>query len=165
MSKKHQDKGRLPQFVPLLVETLKTPAWRALSHGARSLYVHLKKCYRNDKHNNGFLYLSTREAAKELGSNKDCVARWFHELVHYGFIRQMTPGCLGVEGKGKAPHWRLTELGFTKEQPTRDYLYWDGTPFQYQPRSKKQNPVRTIGDTVSAKEGTPLSCKQGTLAA
>jgi hypothetical protein len=29
-------------FVPLLKETLAAPAWRATSHGARSLYVALK---------------------------------------------------------------------------------------------------------------------------
>ena len=34
-----RDKGRLPQFVPLLVSTLDSRAWRAMSHGARSLYV------------------------------------------------------------------------------------------------------------------------------
>ena len=28
---------------------------------------------------------------------------------HYGFIVMTDPGGLGVEGKGKAPHFRLTE--------------------------------------------------------
>jgi hypothetical protein len=136
-----------------------------LSHGARSLYVHLKKRYRISSHNNGFLYLSTREAAKELGSNKDRVARWYHELEFYGFIRQTTPGALGIEGRGKSPHWRLTELGYMKEMPTRDFLNWDGTKFKYSARRKKQKPVLQSGDTVSRKRGAPSSSKQGTLAA
>jgi hypothetical protein len=46
-------------------------------------------------------------------------------------------GGLGVDGKGKAPHWRLTEAewsggrnGNTWMLPTKDYLKWDGTKFQ-----------------------------------
>ena len=40
-----RDKGRLPPFVPVLKDTMKTAAWKALSHGARSLYVTLKGRY------------------------------------------------------------------------------------------------------------------------
>jgi hypothetical protein len=162
MSKKFRDKGRLPPFIPLFKDTLKTPAWRALSHGARSLYVHLKMRYREG--NNGFIYLSSRDASKEVGSNKDCVGRWFHELEHYGFIRMTTPGSLGLDGRGKSPHWRLTECGYMKEPPTRDFLNWDGTKFKYRPR-RKQNPVPKNGDAVSAKVGTPPSPKMGAVAA
>jgi hypothetical protein len=42
-----------------------------------------------------------------------------------------------VNGKGRAPHWRLTELeapggrnGNTWMLPTKDYLKWNGTRFQ-----------------------------------
>ena len=38
-------------------------------------------------------------------------------------------GSLGVEGKGKAPHWRLTELGYMHELPTRDFDRWTGAKF------------------------------------
>jgi hypothetical protein len=37
---KSKDKGRLSPFVPLLISTLDSPAWKALSHGARSLSFH-----------------------------------------------------------------------------------------------------------------------------
>jgi hypothetical protein len=43
MSRKRKDKGRLPPFVPLDVEVMSSLAWRATSHGARWLYVHLKR--------------------------------------------------------------------------------------------------------------------------
>ena len=44
-------------------------------------------------------------------------------------------GCLGSEGTGKAPHWRLTECGYMKDEPTRDFMRWDGTVFRdEQPR-------------------------------
>ena len=38
-------------------------------------------------------------------------------------------GSLGVEGKGKAPHWQLTELGYMNELPTRDFERWNGKKF------------------------------------
>ena len=42
---RHQDKGRLAPFVPLILTTLDSPAWKAMSHGARSLYVALRRRY------------------------------------------------------------------------------------------------------------------------
>jgi hypothetical protein len=113
---KRRDKGRLPSFVPLFKETLATPAWRKLSHGARSLYVALK--LRHIK-NNGRVYLATRDAAKELGSGLEEIGNWFRELQHYGFIVMTRPGYLGLDGKGLAPHWRLTEVGYMNDPPGR----------------------------------------------
>src|SRR5262245_8199111 len=106
MSNRHR-RTKLPPFVPLYKETMKTPAWIALSNGARMLYVLLKWNYNTNLGNH--VFVSTRDAAKKLGSNRDFVRRWFRELQHYGFIVMVRPGGLGVEGRGKAPHWRLTE--------------------------------------------------------
>ena len=47
MSRRKQNKGRLPPFVPLIKEVLSSPAWRAMSHGARSLYTALMARYFN----------------------------------------------------------------------------------------------------------------------
>jgi hypothetical protein len=163
-----RDKGRISgPFVPMLKATMKEPAWIALSHGARSLYVALKSRH-NSKLGNA-VYLSARVAAQEIGSNKDYVTRWFRELQYYGFIVMVSPGHLGVEGRGKAPHWRLTEEWYLGEPPTRDYQRWDGSSFQEQKSpqhylSKKQNPVPQTGDRVSLKLGTVLSLKVGTPA-
>src|SRR5688572_28742590 len=38
-------KNKLPPFVPLLIATLDSAAWRTMSHGARSLYIALKRRY------------------------------------------------------------------------------------------------------------------------
>src|SRR5262249_17246942 len=97
---------------------------------AQSLYVALKRRYNVKNHNNGRIYLSQRQARQELRSHHNEIARWFRELQHYGFIVMTTPGMLGVEGKGKAPPWRLTELGYMKELPRRDFTQWDGRRFQ-----------------------------------
>jgi hypothetical protein len=142
-----KDKGRLPPFVPLLKDTMRTPAWRALSHGARSLYTCLKARYNGMNHNNGRIYLSQRDARKELRSGLNEIVRWYRELQHFGFIVQTRGGTIGLNGKGTAAHWRLTELGCMRDQPTRDFDRWDGTPFKktaesgYRKRTQKQNPV------------------------
>jgi hypothetical protein len=122
-------KYKLPPFCPLLISTLDTPAWRAMSHGARSLYVSLRRRYSPNMHNNGRLFVSQRVAVEELGSHHNEVARWFRELQHYGFIVRTAAGCLGVEGRGKAPHWRLTELSYMGDLPTRNFERWDGKKF------------------------------------
>ena len=99
-----KDKGRLPDFIPLIKSTWKSPSCRAMSHGARSLYVSLKARY-NTRLQNG-VYMSARMGAEELGSSKDYVARWHHELQHYGFIRV-------IEGKGSAAWFRRRRNGRT----------------------------------------------------
>jgi hypothetical protein len=124
-----KDKGKLPPFVPLLLTTIDSPAWKAMSHRARSLYVALRRRYFQKTHNNGRIYLSQRDAVKELGSHHNEIARWFRELQFYGFIVMTKGSSLGVEGRGKAPHWRLTELGYMNDPPTRDFDRWNGAEF------------------------------------
>ena len=109
--------------------TIDSRAWKALSHGARSLYVALRRRYSLQFRNNGHIYLSQRAAEEEIGSHHNEIARWFRELQFYGFIVMTKGGSLGVEGKGKAPHWRLTELGYMTDLPTRDFERWRGAKF------------------------------------
>jgi hypothetical protein len=170
MSKQHrgQDKGRLEPFVPLLKDTLKTPAWRNMSHGGRSLYTALRGRVFNDiARHNGRVFISVRDACKEIGSSHEQVVRWFKELQHYGFIVMTSAGCLSFDGKGKAPHWRLTELGSRAgdgglDLPTRDFLRWTGERFVYSP-TKKQNPVAESRNTPLRKAATPPLRKAATL--
>ena len=100
------------QFIPAFLETRRTPAWKAMSMGARELYMTLKvHHFVGFKNNNGRIFLSERKAMEEMGvSNRESIRRWYRELQHYGFIVMTNPGNLGVAGKGKAPQWRLTEL-------------------------------------------------------
>jgi hypothetical protein len=184
MSKrKHKDKGRLPPFVPLHISTMETPAWKALSMGARVLYAQIKRHhFVGAKNNNGKIYLSERTAQEEIGGGtRDSIRRWFRELQHYGFIVQTEGGCLGVDGKGKAPHWRLTELPTLTERETQDYLKWDGTPFPgngnqawrgrgQKPRKpivttahEKQNPGPETTSRVDQKQRPPVDRKQRPL--
>jgi hypothetical protein len=128
MSKKF--KGRIDgPFVALMIDTIKTDAWKALSHGARSLYAVLRR--RHNLTTQNAVFISTRDAEEELGqhSNRHSVMRWFRELQHYGFIVEVSPAHHGVNGHGKAPHYRLTEAWHVGKAPTRDFLAWDGTMF------------------------------------
>jgi hypothetical protein len=120
---KNKTKGRLSPFVPLIKDTLKTEAWKALSHGARSLYAALKGRY-NIKLQNA-VWLSVRDAAAELGSfsHTENVRRWFRELAHYGFIVMVSPAHHGVNGptfsekrnrsRGRDGGYTLTHMGVT----------------------------------------------------
>jgi hypothetical protein len=68
--------------------------------------------------------------------------RWFRELQHYGFIVMVSPAHHGVNGHGKAPHWRLTEEWYLGKAPTRDFLSWDGIPFTE--KRKRDAPSFTV---------------------
>lgn len=142
--RKGRTKGAVQPFVQVLKPTLKEPAWKALSYGARCLYITLKSYYRGD--NNGRLFLSVRKAAEELGASRSSTERWFRDLIQHGFIMPTRGGFLGGDGKGTATSWRLTELGFMGEQPTKDYKDW--------PNIKTRIPSRKSGQTIT-KIGTP----------
>ena len=158
MSTNRRNKRKLPPFVPLLKDTIKTEAWKALSHGARSLYAVLKGRYNINLQN--AVWVSTRDAEEELGqhSTRPNVMRWFRELQHYGFIVMVSPAHHGVNGHGKAPHWRLTEEWYLGKAPTRDFLSWDGTPFtEKRKRGAAKNRIRGVhGDSTLVTTGTPL---------
>ena len=89
-------------------------------------------------------------AMKELRSGFAEIGTWFRELEHYGFISMTTPGHLGVEGKGTSPRWRLTELGYMKDAPTRNFEMWDGRAFSRQKTKPRYgNPERTATEIHS----------------
>jgi hypothetical protein len=154
--KNRKNKNRLPPFLPLLKDMLDAPACWALSHGAFRLYVALKREYNLElsDRRNGRIYLSLRRAQQEIRSDRAQIARWYRELEHYGFIVMTTPG--GLEGKGKAPRWRLTELGYMNDPPTKDFLRWKGGKFRDQ---TNQNPGREIPTTLAGKSRPPLAGK------
>lgn len=165
-------KNKLPPFIPVHKETLRTPAWKALTMGARMLYVHLRgRHFIGLSNNNGRIFLSERDALEELGAtNRESIRRWFRELEHFGFIIKTAEHHLGVEGKGKAAQWRLTELEAPladPKEPTCDYKKWDGTPFNGNQawygrgqKPKKQNPGRETTSRVDAKQRPILDAKQ-----
>lgn len=172
--KDRRNKGRISgPFVPMLKATMNEPAWLTLTHGARSLYCALKS--RHNSRLGNAVYLSTRAAALELGSHshRDHVRRWFRELEYYGFIVMVSPAHHGVNGHGKAPHWRLTEEWYLGQPPTRDYQRWNGTVFNeqkspkhYQKKNRSRGPdgwstLAQTGGPVPDQTGGPLPRQSG----
>jgi hypothetical protein len=136
MSRKNQDKGRLPQFIPMFEHTVSSKAYVALSVGARCALFELTSMYSGNSQN--AVFLSSRDGAKRLGACKDTVCKWLRELEHYGFIAVVRGAHLGVEGVGKATLYRLTDRGFAGKPATSEFEAWDGVVFD----PEKQNPVR-----------------------
>src|SRR5262249_48217886 len=144
MMNKRKRKSKLAPFVPVTKTTMATPAWRAMSLGARMLYIELRGRLRNDCLNNGKVFLSCRLAAKAIGVRPGSVARWYMENEHFGFLRKTGEGFLGVDGRGIAARYRFTEFRCEDQPSTRDFEKWNGKPFVFTPRRpsrKKQNPV------------------------
>ena len=125
--------------------TLESQAWKVLSDGSQRLYIALK-AKADNKHNTA--YLSTRDAAAALGRKRGGgrkIREWYAELEHYGFIVMLSPHCLGTDGKGKAPHWRLTDKGTTRggyEPPMQEFLKWDGELFDPKPYRAEERRYR-----------------------
>jgi DNA-binding transcriptional MocR family regulator len=135
---------RVRLYLKLHLDILDAPAWRAMSAGARLLYIALRRRHNSKHNNNGDIFISQREAAKELNLSRPTVAKSFQELEHYGFIVMTSAACLGVDGRGKAPHWRLTELETADGPATMDFKRWNGISFKRQRRSQHRPRTRLL---------------------
>ncbi len=111
-------------------------AWKALNASARIVYVEIKSLYNG--YNNGKVMASERELARRTGLGKNTVSRALDDLQEAGFIVQMKRGVLGIDGHGVGTLWRLTELGYLGERPTKDFKKW-------QPKNKTPPPKWTQG--------------------
>jgi len=155
--RQQQSKSLLPPFNPAFKKSWDSKVWKKVSTHARLVYIALASRYRPKLQNNGRLYLSARSGAKELGFGKNTVARGFRELSFYRLIVQTNPGCLSVDGRGKAPSWRLTELPYMGKPPTYDFEEWDGTRFHEQksPAFHRHQKRRLTGLRKAAKKQNP----------
>jgi hypothetical protein len=106
-------------FVPMYHKTIASPEWRSLPHGARSLFLLMKRRY-NPTHQ-GPVFLSARFAAKELGASKNTVKSWLAALSAGGFIVRTRRGALGLNGKGKAAEFRLTDEPFLQKPASPEF--------------------------------------------
>jgi hypothetical protein len=140
MRRKRQSIG---QYTALPWAIKKQPAWRAMSPEARLLWIELRGWLRNDGLNNGKIYLSCRSAAKTIGLHKDTTARRYAENEHYGFLRKISGGYLGSDGRGIAASYRFTDLAHGTHPPSRDYEKWEGEKFVYTPRRDGRKKTET----------------------
>jgi hypothetical protein len=148
-------------LVPLLLSTLDTPAWLKRSHGAQCLYV----VKRESSMGGNRAYLSTRDASRKLKAGRQKIREWYAELAHYGFIVMLSAGCLGSDGYGKAPNWRLTEKGNTSkhnpeglfEPPTNDFVKWDGKAVRPEATSRQAHQVE---EKTESRYGRPCHIRR-----
>lgn len=141
--------GHIPgQWTGLRWEVLDSPAWKATSPGARWLYVCLLRRLSYNAFNNGKVFRSTREAAREIGADHRSVWIWFKELEYYGFIAMTEPGSMGP--KGRASRWRITDMAWGEMdgrpvEATKDYLKWGGALFERPSQKQKNGERNTTG--------------------
>ena len=125
MPRRHNHKGRstTERFVSLPHHMLRSPAWRSLSPVARCIFLELAAIYNGG--NNGFIALSTRDAAKHVRCSKDTAARALVELTEKGFIVCCSRGHFDR----KSPHaseYRLTlhSCNRTGEKASKAFMRW-----------------------------------------
>jgi hypothetical protein len=125
MPRRHNHKGRstTERFVSLPHHMLRSPAWQSLSSVARCIFLELAAIYNGG--NNGFIALSTRDAAKHVRCSKDTAARGLVELTERGFIVCCSRGHFDR----KSPHaseYRLTlySCDRTGEKASKAFMRW-----------------------------------------
>jgi Helix-turn-helix domain len=125
MPRRHNHKGRstTERFLALPHHLLRSPAWLSLSAVARCVFIELAAHYKGS--NNGYLALSTRDAADRVRCSKDTAARALADLVTKGFIECCSRGHFDR----KSPHaseYRLTlySCDRTGERASKAFMRW-----------------------------------------
>jgi hypothetical protein len=115
------------QFIQLFHFMLSTQAWGALTPAERVVYLEVARLYLGN--NNGYLALSTRDAATRCNINKDTAARCLRRLRELGFIELAQAGAFTFKIR-HAAEWRLTQhpCDRTGRPATRDFQNWRPDP-------------------------------------
>jgi hypothetical protein len=128
---------------------LRSVAWRSLSPVSRCIFLELAAIYNGG--NNGFIALSTRDAAKHVRCSKDTAARAFVELTDKGFIVCCSRGHFDR----KSPHaseYRLTlySCDRTGEKASKAFMRWQSDQAKF-----VAGPMRgTAGPTTRTAQGS-----------
>lgn len=116
--------NRREGFTPRYRDVVKSPAYLDLKPVARCLLDELQSnCY-SDARNNGWLSLSTANAAKLLKSDEKTVMRAFKDLESHGFI-VLIKGQMWQQRKAR--EWRITYLPYKDQKPTDEWKSWKNT--------------------------------------
>lgn len=117
-------------------------SWQALKPAPRAFYIELKRHFNGN--NNGKIFLSHRDAAKNMNVGRDTIAGYYNALVEHGFIIQTRGHCLGPSGVGQSASYALTELPLGGKPATKEFMQW-----------KKQKPRRKIQHSLAGKSNHP----------
>jgi len=129
--KKNED--RQEQFAKWILAHRLLPAWKALSFQARDAYFHLAiRCFAETaertgraRNNNGEIFRSSRDLSEDMGCSIKTALSALADLQAKGWIVCSSPWERGIEGKGKAPHFRLTMMPTAKAAATKDPKRWE----------------------------------------
>lgn len=138
MGRDRRNEARVEQFTPWVLAHRQMPAWKALSFPARDAYFHLQiRCMadtaqRKPKmaNNNGEIFRSPRELAKDMGASFKTAAGALADLQAKGWIVCTNPWERGLDGCGKTATFRLTMFpmgkGSTFQAATQEPKQWTG---------------------------------------
>lgn len=157
MAKKHDRDGRKDRYFVLYHYMLNTEAWKALTPAARAVYIQIGARY--DGFNNGKIAFSVRDAASEVGINKNTASRTFKELIDGGFIEETRHG--GLSRKTRvASEWRLTAFKCDLTGALKSSLFmqrWAWARDQHLSRSRPQD-NRRLSQTRA--EPVPIDARE-----
>ena len=90
MSRRHEDKGKLTPFIPIMKEIWECKAWREMSAGARLLYIALRGRYNFKAPNNGH-----RAASGHAAVTPRSVVNWRRGIIRLSRRRgrRRSPEC------------------------------------------------------------------------
>jgi hypothetical protein len=117
------------KFVMLERWFWRCPAWQALPHPARSLYVEMELLY--DGQNNGSIEMGVRKAMRLLQCSFNFARKMFAELEEKGFIKPNQRGSFSWKARHETT-WILTKHALKEAPATSEYMRWR--------QLEKQNP-------------------------
>jgi hypothetical protein len=124
------------KFVMLERWFWRCPAWQALPHAARSLYIELEMRFTGQ--NNGDIELSVRRAMELIGCSYNYTSKMFGQLEDKGFIKARQRGSFSWKAR-HSTMWILTLHEYLGREPTKDFMKWQ-PPKQNTGSPKKQKP-------------------------
>jgi hypothetical protein len=143
-------------FTPLYHDaTKKCDAWYAMNATARAAVMEIKLLFNRDTE--GPVGMSARQLARLLGISTRYAVLLLRQIQHYGFLVKMIDGHLGLNGKGIATQWRLTDEPYQGKPATLDFKRWDGTLFKAKPQPKKTKTRIPQGHRPVSPRDTPRS--------
>jgi len=122
------------------------PAWQALPHAARSLYIELEMRFTGQ--NNGDLELSVRRAMELIGCSYNYTSKMFGQLEDKGFIKARQRGSFTWKAR-HSTMWILTLHEYLGRDPTKDFMKWQppkkqNTDSPQESEALQNHPSRTL---------------------
>jgi hypothetical protein len=115
------------KFVMLERWFWRCPAWQALPHPARSLYVELEMLYTGG--NNGEIALSVRQAMERIRCSFNFTCKMFRELEEKGFAKPSQRGSFTWKAR-HATTWILTLHEYQGRPGSKEFMQWKPTEKQ-----------------------------------